>query len=65
MSGTTRCTFPKVVRDNIPDGHELCPTSREDARSLARMIWGRLVAEHERREKAAACAAAAPPADAD
>lgn len=56
MSGVTRCGFPRVARDNIPEGHALATPNREAARSLARMIWARLLEEHQRREQAAAAA---------
>lgn len=66
MSGVTRCAFPKVARDNIPEGHALRAPNGEAARALARMIWRGLLEQHAREAQNAAAAAAADSApDAD
>lgn len=46
MSGRTRTAPPTRLVDNLPEGAVLAH-NREDARALARLIWGRIRAAHE------------------
>lgn len=48
MSGKTRTAPPTRLQDNLPQGATLAHT-REDARALARLIWGRIRAAHDER----------------